>query len=91
MELSEFISATLSEIQKGVQLAINGTIASGVNGAINPVWGTPKDIGSAHIQNVHFDIAVTVWRRFPARSGVELRSSASVSEAAERARASRRR
>ena len=60
MELNEFIAITLSEIQKGVQSAINSTIESGINGAINPVWGTTKDIGAAHIQNVQFDIAVTV-------------------------------
>jgi len=60
MELHEFITATLSEIQQGVQAAINNTIAKGVNGAINPVWGTTKDIGAKQIQNINFDVAVTV-------------------------------
>lgn len=60
LELNEFIALTLSEIQKGVHAAINDTIKNGVNGAINPVWGTTKDIGASHIQNVNFDIAVTV-------------------------------
>ena len=59
MELHEFITATLGEIQQGVQAAIDRTIANGVKGAINPVWGTTKDIGSTHIQNIHFDVAVT--------------------------------
>lgn len=60
MELHEFITATLGEIQQGVQAAINNTIAKGVKGAINPVWGTTKDIGANHIQNIQFDVAVTV-------------------------------
>lgn len=60
MELHEFITATLGEIQQGVQNAINNTIAKDVRGAINPFWGTTKDIGSAHIQNIQFDVAVTV-------------------------------
>jgi len=58
MELSEFIAITLSEIQRGVQTAINNT-KDKVSGVINPVWGTPKDIGASHIQSIHFDIAVT--------------------------------
>lgn len=69
MELNEFIAATLSEIQRGVQAAISDTIKSGVNGAINPVWGTTKDIGAAHIQNVHFDIAVTVVEKVSGQVG----------------------
>lgn len=60
MELHEFIAATLGELQRGVQDAIRNTIANGVRGAINPVWGTTKDVGSAHIQNIQFDVAVTV-------------------------------
>ncbi|MDD5335263.1 MAG: hypothetical protein PHS32_16145 [Rhodoferax sp.] len=60
MDLSEFIAATLSEIQKGVESAIKSTIATGVTGVINPVWGTHEDVGSGQLQNVHFDVAVTV-------------------------------
>ncbi len=60
MELKEFIATTLGEIQEGVQIAINRTIENGVNGAINPSWGGIKDINSSLIQNVQFDIAVTV-------------------------------
>jgi len=60
MELKDFISATLTEIQQGVQAAINKTLSSKTNGAINPCWGTTTDIGSGHIQNVQFDVAVTV-------------------------------
>ncbi len=69
MELNEFIAATLSEIQRGVETAINGTIKNGVSGTINPVWGTTKDIGSAHIQNVQFDIAVTVVEKISGQVG----------------------
>ena len=60
MELREFIAGTLADIQAGVQAAINQTIASQTNGAINPCWGTTKDIGASLIQQVRFDIAVTV-------------------------------
>lgn len=57
MELKDFIAVTLVEIQQGVQAAINKTIASEVSGVINPCWG---NIGATHIQNVQFDVAVTV-------------------------------
>lgn len=60
MELKEFIAATLGEIQEGVHMAIKQTIESGINGAINPSWGGTKDINSSLIQEVKFDIAVTV-------------------------------
>lgn len=60
MELKEFIASTLGEIQEGVQMAINETIKSGVNGAINPSWGGTNNINASLIQNVNFDIAVTV-------------------------------
>ena len=69
MELNEFIAATLSEIQKGVQAAITDTCQNGVNGVINPVWGTTRDIGAAHIQNVQFDIAVTVVEKVSGQVG----------------------
>ncbi len=60
MELKEFIAATLGEIQEGVQMAINQTISKKINGAINPSWGGTGDINSSLIQEVKFDIAVTV-------------------------------
>ena len=60
MELKEFIASTLGEIQEGVQMAIDQTRGKGVNGAINPSWGGTDQIGAKHIQNVQFDIAVTV-------------------------------
>lgn len=60
MELHEFITTALGEIQQGVQAAINNTTAEGVRGAINSVWGTTKDIGPSHIQNIQFDVAVTI-------------------------------
>ncbi|OBU35998.1 hypothetical protein CTM76_00420 [Photobacterium phosphoreum] len=59
MELKSFIATTLGEIQEGVQIAINQTIANGVNGAINPSWGGTRDMNTSLIQNVQFDIAVT--------------------------------
>lgn len=54
------VTATLGEIRPGVQDAINNTIAKEGKGAINPVWGTTKDIGPAHIQDIQFDVAVTI-------------------------------
>ncbi len=47
MELKEFIAATLGEIQEGVHMAIKQTIENGINGAINPSWGSTKDINSS--------------------------------------------
>lgn len=63
MELHEFITATLSDIQQGVQNAINSTIAKGVNGAINPAWGTTDNVGPELIRDIQFDVAVTVVER----------------------------
>jgi len=61
VELKSFIATTLGEIQEGVQMAINETIANGVNGVINPSWGETKDMDANLIQNVQFDIAVTAF------------------------------
>lgn len=60
MNLKEFISETLTEIQAGVQDAIQKTKETQTNGAINPVWGGSEDISSEYIQSVKFDIAVTI-------------------------------
>lgn len=59
MELKEFITSTLIQIQEGVQEAIKITQDKGLNGVINPIWGTIND-NSAHRQNIQFDVAVTV-------------------------------
>ncbi len=59
MELKDFIATTLGEIQEGVQLAINQTIKNGVSGAINPNF-TETNRNDKLIQNINFDIAVTV-------------------------------
>lgn len=60
MELKEFITATLIEIQSGVQGAIDHVVKNKVGGAINPFWGDAKKINSTLIEKVQFDIAVTV-------------------------------
>jgi hypothetical protein len=60
MELKEFIASTLGEIQEGVQMAIKATSESDVNGVINPSWGGINNINASLIQNINFDIAVTV-------------------------------
>jgi hypothetical protein len=60
MELKDFITATLVEIQAGVQGAIDQTIKNKIGGAINPSWGSTKDIKASLIEKVRFDIAVTI-------------------------------
>lgn len=60
MNLKTFISATLIEIQSGVQAAIDHTVKHKVGGAINPSWGGTKDISASLVEKVQFDIAVTV-------------------------------
>jgi hypothetical protein len=59
MELKEFIANTLSEIQEGVQMAIDKTIKGSVPGAINPNFKSSNRDRSL-VQNISFDIAVTV-------------------------------
>jgi hypothetical protein len=59
MDLKNFIASTLGEIQEAVQLAINQTSKSGIKGAINPDF-TETARNSDLIQNINFDIAVTV-------------------------------
>ena len=56
MDLRDFIATTITEIQYGVQLAIDQT--TDVKGAVNPIWGE-GNISNDHIQEIHFDIAVT--------------------------------
>lgn len=62
MELREFITETLVQIQEGVQGAIDRRRASANSaGAINPVWGADANaINADHLQKVDFDVAVTV-------------------------------
>lgn len=67
MELEQFISQTLSEILKGVQNAIAAT--RDTKGVINPCWGGVDDIGQQHVQDVKFDIAVTVSDKSTASAG----------------------
>ena len=59
MKLSEFVSDTLVEIMEGVVAAQEQWTAGGKKGHINPVWGGYAE-GHKNIQNVTFDVAVTV-------------------------------
>jgi hypothetical protein len=62
MDLREFLSETLVQIQMGVQDAItkHQALPDSV-GVINPVWGADASaISSEHVQKVEFDVAVTV-------------------------------
>ena len=63
MELEEFIRASLLQIMKGVKSAQQewGTTSSG-GGVISPAWGGPDDFAN-RVQEVKFDIAVTVTTR----------------------------
>jgi hypothetical protein len=63
MELHEFVTATLVEIQRGVHDAIKIVCRDAVNGAINTVFERVSNVGHAHIQPGQFDIAVTVTDR----------------------------
>jgi hypothetical protein len=61
MDLKEFISESLVQIQEGVQDAIHRRQAKkDSSGVINPVWGNADDISAEHCQDVEFDVAVTV-------------------------------
>lgn len=60
MELREFITQTLVEIQQGVQDAISQQDAiEGNNGLINPVFSMYGLPGKEQVQKVEFDVAVT--------------------------------
>lgn len=63
VELREFITTTLVEIQRGVQEAINTVGRDAVTGAINPVFERVSNVGRADITAVQFDIAVSVSDR----------------------------
>jgi len=59
MELQDFVTETLVQIQEGVQKAIERRSVPGARGAINPVWGSANDISPEHRQEVEFDVAVS--------------------------------
>lgn len=60
MELKEFVSLSLCEIQEGVHEAIQKLKSSRISGAVNPVWSADEIPGRSHIQKVNFDVAVVV-------------------------------
>lgn len=60
MDLSEFVTNTLVQIQLGVQNAITQAGARGMTGVINPVWGSPDRVSRSDLREVTFDVAVTV-------------------------------
>ncbi len=94
MELNEFVTETLVEIQRGVQQAIQRCAELKINGVINPVWGTSQDVGGSHIKEVQFDIAVTVSDKTAGKvgSGIKVMGinlGGDLSESAESAHVSR--
>ena len=60
MNLNEFITATLVDIQCGVHDAITELKSRNSAGAVNPIWSSHETPNSRHIEKVQFDIAVTV-------------------------------
>lgn len=94
MNLKEFVSETLVEIQEGVQAAIQRTRELKTSGVINPVWGTSRDVGVDHVKEVKFDIAVTVSDKSSEKLGggikvIGLYFGGDASEAEERSHVSR--
>jgi len=70
MELKDFISQTLVEIQAGVHDAIQKTIANKTAGAINPSWAPDNlPLPGELRQLVKFDIAVTVSDKLAGEAG----------------------
>ncbi len=59
MELHEFITATLVDIQRGVHNAIEIAKTEKFSGVINPIWGGAQNAGPGNAQKVEFDIAVS--------------------------------
>lgn len=61
MELKDFITESLVQIQEGVQAAIDHRVETPkAAGVINPVWDSALNISRQDIQNVEFDVAVTI-------------------------------
>ncbi len=94
MDLSTFITQTLTSIQKGVFDAIKAASAAQVGGAINPVWSDEDGFDPEHIQKVTFDVAITVADKNSKAVGggiqvVGLKIGAEGSESAESSHVSR--
>jgi hypothetical protein len=59
MELREFVTETLVQIQEGVQHAIDRRRdTENAHGVINPIFG--QQVSEAHCQKVELDVAITV-------------------------------
>src|SRR3569833_1733208 len=71
MELREFIANTITEIQNGVQLAIDQT--HDVKGAVNPIWGSRDAISEKNTQDICFDIAVTAAEKANGQAGAGIK------------------
>ncbi|KRA57395.1 hypothetical protein ASD89_06900 [Caulobacter sp. Root656] len=59
MELREFVTNTLVQILEGVGDAQEQLGKTGKRGIVNPTWGGGEKLYE-HVQNVSFDVAVTV-------------------------------
>jgi hypothetical protein len=94
MELKEFVAETLVQIQQGVQEATHRVSELQLNGVINPIWAEPEKHDPNHVQDVAFDIAVTVSDSTAGKGGGginvwSVKLGAEISESAERSHVSR--
>ena len=60
MNLKEFVTVTLTDIQEGVQDAIKYATDKRLNGVINPKFGDDTPYSDLEVERVEFDVAVTV-------------------------------
>lgn len=60
MDLKNFVTQTLLQIQEGVHAAIEASSERGVAGVINPVWGSAEQANASNLREISFDVAVTV-------------------------------
>jgi len=72
MELHEFVTTTLVQIQQGVQEAIAQSQQRGLKGAINPIWGAADRHDPNYVRDVAFDVAVTVIDRTEGSGGAAI-------------------
>lgn len=69
MELKEFVKATLLETMEAIHEAQKEWhTRTGGRGVINPAWGGTEELHK-HVQQLEFDVAVTVEKKTSGRAG----------------------
>src|SRR3569832_2454963 len=71
MELREFIANTITEIQNGVQLAIDQT--HDVKGAVNPIWGSRDAISEKNTQDIKKNKTNTTTKKTNGQAGAGIK------------------